>query len=150
MGRMDNERYQSLAEAYGGDVGRWPEAERERARAWAAREPEAARSVLDEAEALDTMLDAWRPSAVPAALRERVLAGAPRPRTARRGLGLWLTGAGLAAAGVAGVIVGMAGSSAAVSDALADDLLAVTLPQDAGAVFAPFTVSGRQVPARDA
>jgi ferric-dicitrate binding protein FerR (iron transport regulator) len=145
---MEIERYQRLAEAYGGDVGRWPEAERQAALEWRARDPDAASAVLAAAAALDAALDAWRPPAATADLRERVLATAPRPRPVRRGFGFWLSGAGLAAAGAAGVIFGMAGFGAAVSDARADDLLAVALPDDPTAAFAPFTVSGRQAVAR--
>jgi hypothetical protein len=106
--------------------------------------------VLAEAAALDAALDAWRPPAATADLREKVLATAPKPRMAPRWAGLWLSGAGLAAACAAGLIVGIAGSSAAVHDARADDLMAAATPEDASAAFIPFTVSDRQVPGRDA
>ena len=142
---MNTERYERLAEAYGADIGRWPQADREAARVFQAREPEAARRILAEAAALDHLLHRWSTPAPGAALRERVLAGAPRPRAARRGFGFWLSGAGLAAAGVAGLIVGIAGSSAAVSDVRADDLLAAAVPDDASTSFTPFTVSNRQL-----
>ena len=56
---------------------------------------------------LNRLLDAYRTPAPSAALRERVLAAAPKGR--RRG-GFdpfwWASGAGLAAAGVAGVVFG--------------------------------------------
>ncbi|HTI67224.1 MAG TPA: hypothetical protein VL460_06720 [Caulobacteraceae bacterium] len=147
---MDTERYERLADVYGADIGRWPQDERDAALAWRGRDPEAARQVLAPAAALDRALDAWSPPVVSAALRGRVLASAPPLRPARRGFGFWLTGAGLAAAGVAGVIVGIAGSSAAVSNARADEILAAATTDDAGAAFTLLTVSGRPVPGRSA
>jgi hypothetical protein len=148
---MDIERYRSLAEAYGSDPRRWPEGQREAAEAFQAREPEAARRVLGEAALLDEALDAWRPPAVDHALRERVLAGAPRARAGLTGrFGFWLSGAGLAAACAAGVVVGMAGSAAAVSDAQADELLAAASPVESPADLLNFTVSDRQTARRDA
>jgi ferric-dicitrate binding protein FerR (iron transport regulator) len=56
---------------------------------------------------LNRLLDAYRTPAPSATLRERVLAAAPKPR--RRpafDLFWWASGAGLAAAGVAGVVFG--------------------------------------------
>lgn len=150
---MDIERYRSLAEAYGSDVRRWPQDIKPAADAFASREPEAARAALHEAALLDEALDAWRAPAVDAALRDRVLVSAPTPR-ARSGLigrfGFWLSGAGLAAACAAGVIVGMAGSAAAVSDAQADELLAAATPVDTAADILSFTVSDRDTVRRDA
>ncbi len=148
---MDIERYRSLAEAYGADMSRWPQDQREPALALHAREPEAAGRILAEAAFLDHTLDLWRPPAVSHALREQVLAGAPRPRAMWSGrFGLWLSGAGLAAACAAGIVVGMAGSSAAVSDARADELLAAASPEDAATALAPFTISDRMTLRRDA
>lgn len=148
---MNTERYTSLAEAYGADIRRWPDADRDAARDWQAREPEAARRALAEALVLDEALDAWRPPAASADLRERILALAPKPRAVLSGVRLWLSGAGLAAACAAGVVVGMAGSSAAVSDARADELLAAAAaPDDPSASLIPFTVSDRQTQRRDA
>lgn len=140
---MDIERYRSLAEAYGADMRRWPEDQRDAALALHVREPDAAGKILAEAAILDGALDAWRPPAVSFDLRERVMAAAPRPRAARGGrFGLWLSGAGLAAACAAGIVVGMAGSAAAVSDARADELLAAA-SDDAATALTPFTVSDR-------
>ncbi|OYX31827.1 MAG: hypothetical protein B7Y99_09615 [Caulobacterales bacterium 32-69-10] len=153
---MDIERYRSLAEAYGADMSRWPQDQRDPALALHAREPEAAGRILAEAAFLDEALDAWRPPTVSHALRERVLAGAPRPRAALGGrslggrFGLWLSGAGLAAACAAGIVVGMAGSSAAISDVRADEMLAAAASEDASTALAPFTVSDRLTLRREA
>ena len=59
---------------------------------------------------LNRLLDAYRVPAPSAGLRERVLAAAPKGRRARGGFDpfWWLSGAGLAAAGVAGIVVGAA------------------------------------------
>jgi hypothetical protein len=141
---MDAERFETLAMAYGGDLRRWPEADRDAAEAFRAAAPEAARAILCEADDLDAALHEWRPPVVSAALRDRVLASAPRAKMmagpAPRGLGFWLSGAGFAAAAVAGVIVGVAASSAAVSNARADEVLAATLSNDGDSALAPFTL----------
>ena len=61
-----------------------------------------------DAERLDQLLDAYRAPQPSPALRARVLAAAPKPPTwssiAERWLRAWAPGAGLAAAGLAGVL----------------------------------------------
>jgi hypothetical protein len=108
--RMTPERFETLAEAYGGDVSRWPLAERDGAALLMAQAPQDCQAVLAAAGDLDGLLDAWRPQPAPHALREAILAAAPAPRAVRRGLAAWLfpagLGAGLAAACAAGVITG--------------------------------------------
>jgi anti-sigma factor RsiW len=112
---MDIQRFNALCEAHGGDLRLWPASERDAAAVLAARDPAAAAS-LAEAGLLDALLHA-APAAVPShALRERVLAAAPRPRASAMRRLDWVfkagLGAGLAAAGVAGVLVGSAMTSA--------------------------------------
>lgn len=108
---MTRERFEALAEAYGGDVTRWPTAEREMAALLLAAEPGFCRGVLTRADELDMALDAWRPMAVSHALREQVVATAPSPRGALR-FAAWIwragLGAGLAAACAAGLALGVA------------------------------------------
>ena len=112
-GGMTHERFEALAEAFGGDVARWPADAREAAALLMAAEPEFTQAVLAQAERLDTALDAWRPAPASPALVERIVAGAPKAR-APRWIG-WLSpaaqgaflGAGLAAACAAGVMVGV-------------------------------------------
>ena len=105
---MDAERFADLAEAYGGQVARWPHPEREAAAAFMAAEPAQAQATLARAEALDAVLDAWRPVAVTGGLREAVIAGAPAPRAGMRGW-LWSlgAGAGLAGACASGLLMGV-------------------------------------------
>lgn len=99
---MEQERFEQLIAAYGADPARWPAAER------AAAQRRAAERDLGDERALDALLDAYRVEGPSAALRQRVLAAAPGPRRAFRPTRLfWLSGAGLAAACAAGVLLGV-------------------------------------------
>jgi ferric-dicitrate binding protein FerR (iron transport regulator) len=102
---MDGQRFLSIVEAYGAEPRRWPAAEREAAEAFARTDPEAA-GALAEAAALEAVLDASVPPQPSAATRRRILEAAPRRRRSAMDLGWWISGAGLAAAGVAGVVFG--------------------------------------------
>ena len=123
---MTPERFETLAEAYGGDVARWPDAERAGAAALMTAEPAWAQRVLAEAGALDALLDAAPAIVASSGLSARVLAGAPRPRRAWRG---WLLpagmGAGLAAACAAGVVAGAQLSAASVGSSGGDAVAVV-------------------------
>lgn len=137
---MDPKRLSALADAYGADWRRWPEAERDAARALLAAEPELER-VLFEARGLDAMLAAAPRLDVGAELRERVIAAASRPRSgglfgqrfhlSRSGSrpaspaprAVWLSGAGVAAAVCAGLLVGEAAVSRASVNLQADVVL---------------------------
>jgi len=106
---MTVERFADLAEIYGGDVARWPEAEREVARALLAAEPVRLEVVLADAARLDRLLDLAPAQSADAALLGRLIAAAPRPASAMQ---RWLAGAGaalgLGVAALAGVTVGVA------------------------------------------
>jgi hypothetical protein len=108
---MTPERFETLAEAYGGDVARWPQAEREAAAALMIAEPAFARLSLERAASLDGALDAWSPQPVTHELRTRVIEAAPSPRRRKR-LAAWFwgagMGAGLACACATGLVVGVA------------------------------------------
>jgi len=86
---MNVERFQMLAETYGADLARWPEAERAAAVVFAQARPEAA-GILAVEQVLEARLDAYQVTPGPA-LRERVIAAAPRVRATaakrRRGTG---------------------------------------------------------------
>ncbi len=101
---MDEERFEQLIEAYGGESARWPQAERAPALRYLAATP-AAHRARAEARPLDRMLDAWAPDGPSAGLRERVAASAPAVRAVRP-RDLWISGVGLAAACVIGLLVG--------------------------------------------
>ena len=112
MTTMNAERLKQLAEAYGADKRRWPEAERKRAEALLESDGAWADRLLFDARQTDAALNASRQPMVSTALRDRVIASALAagltPRKARMvwdRLVLWF-GAGWAAAACAGVIAG--------------------------------------------
>ena len=123
---MTYERFETLADAYGGDLRRWPEAERAAARALLDSDPRGA-ALLAEADGLDALLDA-APRPTPShALREAVIASAAGAglKARRRGPGplAWLSGAGWAAAACAGVVFGVNLTSHLTADVQADAVL---------------------------
>ena len=120
---MRIERLQALAEAYGGDLRRWPADQRAFAESPVAADP-AARVLLDEAAALDALLDA-SPSVAPSAdLTARVLRAAPGARAkSRPRRAVWFLGAGWAAAACAGVVAGVGLTRQMSADARADAVL---------------------------
>lgn len=120
---MRIERLQALAEAYGGDLRRWPADQRAFAESLVAADP-AARVLLDEAAALDALLDA-SPSVAPSAdLTARVLRAAPGARAkSRPRRAIWFLGAGWAAAACAGVVAGVGLTRQMSADARADAVL---------------------------
>lgn len=123
---MTYERFETLADAYGGDLRRWPEAERAAARALLDSDPRGA-ALLAEADGLDALLDA-APRPTPShALREAVIASAAGAglKARRRGPGplAWLSGAGWAAAACAGVVFGLALTSHMTANVRADTVL---------------------------
>jgi hypothetical protein len=108
---MNAERFQSLADAWGGAIARWPAAEQDAAFAFLASDAAVADAVLAQARALDAMLDEAAPAMVSAVLRDRIIAAAPSERPAPGRLWRWLTGAGvgagLAVATAAGIVAGV-------------------------------------------
>ncbi|SDQ49010.1 hypothetical protein [Brevundimonas sp. 374] len=118
---MKAERLHELADAYGADLRRWPASERAFAESLIAADP-SLKAVLDEAAALDALLDA-APRPVPsAALTARILAAAPRAKN-RLDKAIWYLGAGWAAAACAGVIAGVGLTTHLTADARADAVL---------------------------
>jgi hypothetical protein len=106
---MTSVRFAALAEAYGGEIARWPEGEREAARALLASHPEALAQVLADAAQLDRLLDLAPAQAPTAALLGRLIVDAPQPAKAVR---RWVAAVGavlgLSAAAFAGVLAGVA------------------------------------------
>ncbi|WP_242077982.1 hypothetical protein [Brevundimonas diminuta] len=118
---MKAERLHELADAYGADLRRWPASERAFAESLIAADP-SLKAVLDQAAALDALLDA-APRPVPsAALTARILAAAPRAKN-RLGKAIWYLGAGWAAAACAGVVAGVGLTTHLTADARADAVL---------------------------
>ncbi len=127
---MDAERFEQLAQAFGGDLKRWPHTEREAAEAFVLNHGETATRLLAEARELDHALDLAPMPAISADLRVRILAAAPKPvaglaallGTPRRPA--WAPWAGLAAACAAGVVFGAAAMDRATENPRADLVLA--------------------------
>ena len=118
---MKAERLHELADAYGADLRRWPASERAFAESLIAADP-SLKAVLDEAAALDALLDA-APKPVPSsAMIARILAAAPRAKS-RLGKAIWYLGAGWAAAACAGVVAGVGLTTHLTADARADAVL---------------------------
>ncbi len=125
---MDQNRFRTLAEAWGGDLRRWPESERARAEAFRVSDPAGAAAILAEAGAIDAWLDAAPRAQPSASLSGRVIAAAEavglkprRPLFARPAA--WLSGAGWAAACAAGVVVGFQMTQQVHADLQADSVL---------------------------
>lgn len=127
---MNAERFSALIEAYGADARRWPEADREPARAFRLAEPALTARLLAEADMIDALLDASPRPPVSPELRDRVLAAVTTVRARR--FSLWsllprrlvlASGVGFAAAACAGVIAGQSLTMHLTADARADAIL---------------------------
>ncbi|MDR6623756.1 hypothetical protein [Caulobacter segnis] len=105
---MSLERFEDLADIHGGDIARWPEGEREAARALLAAEAPRLAPLLAAAAQLDRLLDLAPAQSPSAALMGRLISAAPRPSGGGR---RWIAGLsaalGLSAAAFAGVLVGV-------------------------------------------
>jgi hypothetical protein len=100
------DRFQELAEAYGGVIARWPLEYRDAALRTAATP--AATKVIADALALDETLDAWRLAALDTSLGDRILVGAPAPsRSLAVRERFWWSGVCIAAT-LAGTVAGAA------------------------------------------
>lgn len=115
---MTRQRLSELIAAYGTDPRRWPAAEREDALDLLARSP-SLQEEIDRMTALDAALDSWpnpAPPALDAAAFAARVSAAPQART-RIGVTrrfrwpaiVWPNAAGLAAAALAGFLVGWSG-----------------------------------------
>ncbi|RWC48428.1 MAG: hypothetical protein EOS55_11585 [Mesorhizobium sp.] len=103
---MDAKRFATLAEAYGGDLRRWPETERMTGTVFAASE--AGEAILKQAGTLDTLLDSYRVDAPGKALHDSIVQVAGRHLVQRRRQRFWWLGLGLAGIGLAGAVAGLA------------------------------------------
>lgn len=128
---MDAQRFEALAEAHGGLIARWPAEAQDAAYAWLAQAPETAQAVLTAAQALDEALDGLRPPQPSAALRDAILAAAPRER---RGWSLrqWLAGAGVGAALATACLMGVVMGAHVAADPMLgpDDMVAAASAED--------------------
>ena len=106
---MDKLKFEELAQAYGGEIGRWPAKMRDDAALLVAAEPDFARAVLARESELDAVLDDLPRVTASADLFERIVTSAP-PLRPRLRWSLWIApaglSAGLAAIAAAGVMLG--------------------------------------------
>lgn len=84
---MTRERFESLIEAYGGDLARWPHSERLAAYAFAQSTPEAA-ALLADGKALDRLLSSLPVPSLPETLKTRILASASNEKILARPRGI--------------------------------------------------------------
>lgn len=138
---MNAERFQMLADAYGGDIRRWPQGEQAPAWRWL-EDNERARSMLVNAGALDALLNASAPLMASCPLRERVIASAPLRRPVWGRPAAWMSGAGLAAACAAGVLLGASYSSLVLPAPQEDVLTQTASAFDGGSWFAGLESGG--------
>jgi hypothetical protein len=103
---MDTKRFAALAAAYGGDLRRWPEAERMAGMILAASET--GEAILRHAGKLDAQLDSYAVEAPGKALHGSILQAAGRHLVQRRRQLFWWMGLGLAGIGLAGAVAGLA------------------------------------------
>jgi hypothetical protein len=127
---MDLDRFRALAEAYGGDLRRWPAETRAAAETFRAGHAEA-QALLDAEADFDHLLHGVAPPAASAALRQAVIASArAKPSRARPTWRFWVSGAGLVGAGAAGALAGALWISVAAGDMGTQSLLAAAAPDD--------------------
>ncbi|MDX8526048.1 hypothetical protein RFM68_16215 [Mesorhizobium sp. MSK_1335] len=105
-GPMDAGRFAALADAYGSALHRWPQAEQAAALLFA--ETDEGRAVLRRAGRLDAMLDRHRVEAPSPTLHGAIVALAATEVRQGRRRRFWWMGFGLAGAGLAGAVAGLA------------------------------------------
>ena len=138
---MNAERFKLLADAYGANLDRWPANERAAAVAFMGEDPDAPVWLAD-AESLDRLLGAAPSPAPSAVLREEIIASAPRAKAGWMRRGAWMSGAGLGAACVLGVVVGANLSGLYLEEATTDVTADVSTVFDGTAYFDALEISG--------
>ncbi len=103
---MTSERFAALADAYGGDIDRWPGSERRAAGAYLHSHPEA-RPILLRQAGLDAALAAWAVPHPTVSLAAEIARNVLNRQALLWRLRVWLSSAGAAAALAGGVAAGM-------------------------------------------
>lgn len=111
---MTPERFAYLADAYGADLRRWPDAEQAPAQALLRSGNVHARETLQQARWLDSQLDSYQPLVADAALVRQIRRSAVRGESFWSRYAGWLSPAGLVGVGIAGVVTGMLVASMSV------------------------------------
>ena len=133
---MTPERFRALLDSCGADLRRWPEAERDAARALLASDPAGLRTTHAEAALLDRHLDAHEIAAPGSALIDRIAGSAGSAASAGRARSWWRVEpfwprAGWAFTGLAGAVAG----ALVVSVALGDNYPAAATDWQRGTAF---------------
>ncbi|MBY8948660.1 MULTISPECIES: hypothetical protein [unclassified Pseudomonas] len=138
---MTPERFAYLADVYGADLHRWPDAERAGAQALLDSGNVHARDAVQQARWLDSRLDGHQPAFADATLVRQIRQSAPRSFWSR--YASWLSPAGLVGAGIAGIVTGMLVASMSVPLPM---LSAEVLPSvfDQGDAEVVFTVNAEE------
>ncbi|TPO01492.1 hypothetical protein [Mesorhizobium sp. B1-1-5] len=105
-GRMDAGRFAALADAYGSALHRWPPGEQAAAMLFA--DTKEGRAILARAGRLDAILDRHRVEIPSPALHRMIVARAATEIRQERRRRFWWLGFGLAGAGLAGAVAGLA------------------------------------------
>lgn len=103
-GSMTAERFAALADAYGGDIGRWPQPERAAGREYARNS--GAKDTLERAADLDALLDTYVLKAAHHGLDGRIVAKLARRSRIRNWFRFGSAGVGLVGIGIAGALAG--------------------------------------------
>ncbi|RRH98810.1 hypothetical protein EH240_18870 [Mesorhizobium tamadayense] len=115
---MDARRFAALADAYGSALYRWPRAEQAAATLFA--QSKEGRAILDRAGRLDAILDRHHVEAPSRMLHGEIIARATTQIRQGRHRRLWWLGIGLAGAGLAGAVAGLALVTVVTPDAPSD------------------------------
>lgn len=103
-GPMNGERFAELANAYGGDIDRWPQLERAAAREYAKNSD--TNVTLERAADLDALLDAYVLKAAHEGLHDRIVAKLAQRSRIRNWFRFGSAGVGLVGIGIAGALAG--------------------------------------------
>lgn len=120
---MTPHRFTELAEAYGGDLQRWPSAERDSAQALLASDDSTLNAVLRQASWLDEQLDRHALPAVSPQLARQIVADATQEQSFWARSFSWLFGASFVGIGIAGVAAGILVASLALPLAVEHEAL---------------------------
>ena len=111
---MTPERFVYLADVYGADLRRWPDAEQATAQALLRSGNVHAREALQQARWLDGQLDSHQLAFIDPVLARQIRQSAALPGSFWSRYGRWLSPAGLVSVGIAGIVTGMLVASMSV------------------------------------
>ena len=139
---MNAERFTALADAYGGDMARWPADVHDAAMAWRAVNAQAAMAILADAAAVDLWLDASEAPAPGLILRTAIIASERTSRPPVRRTAIWVSATGLVAACAAGIILGANLSGKVFADPAAESVAQTATAFDSVSYFYTSTTTG--------